>query len=52
MDVLVKAARSGRTAEALSALGAAAPANPPKSGGEVPSLAAILDRGFRRRGRT
>jgi len=51
MDVLVKAARTGRTAEAFSSLrtiGARHPATPDHSG-SVPSLASILDRGFGRR---
>ncbi len=52
MDVLVKAARTGRTAEALSSLGSKNDDRDAASGrsGSVPSLAAILDRGFHRRG--
>ena len=53
MDVLVKAARTGRTAEALSGLaaaGAAASGNARRTA-SVPSLASILDRGFGRRGK-
>ena len=52
MDVLVKAARRGRTAEALRGLQPTDPASreAPPAGGRVPSLAYILDRGFNRRG--
>jgi len=50
MDVLVKAARTGRTAEALSGLGTAASPRPADRGGSVSSLTSILDRGFRRKG--
>jgi riboflavin synthase len=51
MDVLVKAARTGRTAEAFSSLrtiGARRPATPDHSG-SVSTMASILDRGFGRR---
>jgi hypothetical protein len=50
MDVLVKAARTGRTAEALSGL-TDGDHSAGDSGG-VPSLAYILDRGFGRRGQS
>jgi len=51
MDVLVKAARTGRTAEALSGLSTAGARNSatPDHSGSVPSMASILDRGFGRR---
>jgi riboflavin synthase len=51
MDVLVKAARSGRTAEALGAWKVAGDRGlaPAPERGTVPSLASILDRGFDRR---
>jgi riboflavin synthase alpha subunit len=50
MDVLVKAARTGRAAEALSGL--ADTGRPTTDDGAIPSLAYILDRGFGRRGRS
>ncbi len=50
MDVLVKAARTGRAAEALSGLGGVAPDRPATPGGTISSMASILDRGFRRKG--
>ena len=52
MDVLVKAARTGRTAEVLSVLKADASGSggPTRPEGSVPSLASILDRGFGRKG--
>jgi len=53
MDVLAKAARSGRPAAAFAGLGAATapPAAAAAAGpGRVPSIAYILDRGFGRRG--
>ncbi|MBD3219679.1 riboflavin synthase [bacterium] len=53
MDVLVKAARTGRTAEAFGALGGAD--DRAASDGKdrsIPSLAYILDRGFGRKGRS
>ena len=52
MDVLVKAARTGRTAEVLSGLGTddGGASGQNRSEGSVPSLASILDRGFGRKG--
>lgn len=50
MDVLVKAARTGRSADALAPLGGLAPDRPHPGGGSVTSLTSILDRGFRRKG--
>jgi riboflavin synthase alpha subunit len=54
MDVLVMAARTGRTAEALAGLGVSGAENAagPASRASVSSLASILDRGFNRRGRS
>ena len=51
MDVLVKAARTGRTAETLASLGTTGARNfaTPGRSGSVSSLASILDRGFGRR---
>lgn len=51
MDVLVKAARTGRTAEVFNGLGGVEPGGPaPRPARSVASLASILDRGFRRKG--
>jgi len=50
MDVLVKAARTGHSTEALAGLGALAPQRLDRGPGSVPSLTSILDRGFRRKG--
>lgn len=49
MDVLVKAARTGRTAEALGSLGGVEPAREGRA--SVTSMQAILDRGFGRKGK-
>lgn len=51
MDVLVKAARTGRPA-ALFGTGIVAADHPSTAGPRVPSLGYILDRGFGRRGRS